>query len=249
MVQVSILGTGNVAKHLFDTLVSVENVDVVQVIGRNRSALKDFGNGTRTTSDFKGIADADIFIIAVKDDAITTVSQYLRDKKGLIVHTSGSVSMDVLSENGRYGVFYPLQTFSKHREVDMKSVPICLEAHDRADMDLLKKLAVCFSENVYEVDSEQRKSLHLAAVFVNNFTNHLYYIGQQICEEEGLPFGMLHPLIRETVDKIGPSAPYEVQTGPARRGDLETIKKHLEQLKNRDYKEVYEVLSKSIGKL
>ena len=249
MIRLSILGTGNVAKRLFEAFMVSGEVKVVQVVGRNEAVLLSFGYGAPTSSDFSKIKDADIFVVAVKDDAIATVSEYLRDKTGLVVHTSGSVSMDVLSPKERNGVFYPLQTFSKDREVDMRSVPFCLEAQRKKDMSLLKKLAATLSETMYEVDSTQRKALHLAAVFVNNFTNHLYYVGQQICEEKGLPFHILHPLIQETADKIEHLAPYDAQTGPARRGDFETISLHLQWVKESGMREIYTVMSESIEKL
>ena len=145
--------------------------------------------------------------------------------------------------------FILLQTFSKNREVNMSAVPICLEAHHESDIKILEKLAATVSEKVYQVDSERRKALHLAAVFVNNFTNHLYHIGQKICEDSKLPTSILQPLIQETVGKIEQLSPRDAQTGPARRGDDETIKKHLEQLDSSEYKEIYRVMSESIGKL
>ncbi len=249
MLKVAIIGTGNLAQHLFDAFSACPTIDIVQVVGRNTKALGDFKKSAATSTDFKNIADAAIFIIAVSDTAIPAVSKHLTHTNGLVVHTSGSVSMDALSGHHRCGVFYPLQTFTKNRKVAMNSVPFCLEAHDEADLDLLKKLAGTLSEKVYEVSSEQRKVLHLAAVFVNNFTNHLYHIAKVICDEKGLPFEILLPLIRETLDKTEQLMPYDAQTGPARRGDSETIEKHLKQLKNSRYKKVYEVMSESIGKL
>ncbi len=249
MLNVVIIGTGNLARHLFDSFSACPKIDIVQVVGRNSKALGYFEKSAATSTDFKNIADAAIFIIAVSDTAIPSVSKYLANKKGLVLHTSGSVSINALSGHHRYGVFYPLQTFTKDRKVAMDSVPFCLEAHDETDLDLLKKLTAQLSEKAYEVDSEQRKVLHLAAVFVNNFTNHLYHIGNEICNEKGLAFEILQPLIQETMAKTVQLTPYEAQTGPARRGDLETIEKHLEQLENSGYKEVYGILSKSIGKL
>lgn len=249
MLQVTIIGTGNLARHLFDAFSASPTIDIVQVVGRNTKALGYFEKSAATSTDFKNIAEAAIFIIAVSDAAIASVSKYLTDTKGLVVHTSGSVSMDALYHHQRYGVFYPLQTFTKERKVAMNSVPFCLEAHDEADLKLLKKLAGKLSEKIYEVDSEQRKVLHLAAVFVNNFTNHLYQIGKEICDNKGLSFEILQPLIQETVNKIEQLTPYDAQTGPARRGDSETITRHLEELKNSGHKNVYRVLSASIGKL
>lgn len=249
MLNVTIIGTGNLAQHFFDAFMACPTINIVQVVGRNAKALEHFEKSAVVSTDFKNIAETPIFIIAVSDTAIPEVSKYLTHTKGLIVHTSGSVSMDALSGHHHYGVFYPLQTFTKNRKIAMNSVPFCLEAHDKADLDLLKKLAGKLSEKVYEVNSEQRKVLHLAAVFVNNFTNHLYHIGKKICDEKGLPFEILQPLIQETLDKAEQLTPYDAQTGPARRGDSETISKHLDELKKSGFGEVYKVLSKSIGKL
>ncbi|MGB6154043.1 MAG: DUF2520 domain-containing protein [Pricia sp.] len=249
MIRVSILGTGNVATHLFRAFLKSEEIEVVQVVGRNSEALRAFSGQTRTLSDFSNIREADVFIIAVKDDVIVKVSEYVNHIKGLVVHTSGSVSIAALSACHRYGVFYPLQSFSKDSAVDMRSVPICLEAHDSPDTDLLDTLATTISDKVYRVDSTRRKTLHLAAVFVNNFTNHLYHIGQHICEQNELPTEILQPLIRETAAKLERLKPYDAQTGPARRGDNKTIDRHLEQLKSSEFKEIYEMMSASIGKL
>ena len=247
MARIGILGAGNVATHLLEAFETLTDTEIVQVVGRNAKALKRFGNsGIGNSSDFENIANADIYVIAVSDDAISEVSRFLKNKEGLVVHTSGSVSMEALSQHPRRGVFYPLQTFSRERKTDMKSVPICLEAQKDDDLIVLKQLAGQLSCEVYEVDSQQRKSLHLAAVFVNNFTNHLYHIGKDICGKNGLPFEILHPLIRETVDKITVISPFEAQTGPARRGDSETIKNHIGQLKDSDYSKLYDVLSESI---
>ncbi|MGB7395077.1 MAG: DUF2520 domain-containing protein [Pricia sp.] len=252
MVRISILGTGNVAWHLVSAFSAAEDVEIVQLVGRNPSALKNLYVRLSTTnsppkvSDFSYIAESDVYILAVSDDAIAEVSGFIGDRKGLVVHTSGSVSMDVLSQHPRHGVLYPLQSFSKDRKVDTESVPFCLEAGTDADMHVLKNLASNLSQKIYGVDSDQRRVLHLAAVFVNNFTNHLYHIGQHLCQNEGLPFDLLQPLIQETAYKIEHLSPIDSQTGPARRGDAKTINIHLEQLQNSDYKEVYSVLSESI---
>ena len=253
MVRITILGTGNVARHLAFAFSSVQGVEIVQIVGRDTTALKSLvkrlpkaWDRSPKTTDFSHVADADVYLIAVSDDAIAEVSGLLEDKKGLVVHTSGSVSMNVLSRHPRRGVFYPLQTFSRDRKVPMKSVPFCLEGHQDSDRNVLKYLAGQLSERVYDVDSRQRKALHLSAIFVNNFTNHLVYIGQDICQQKEMPFDILHPLIRETVDKMEELSPLEAQTGPARRGDAKTIENHLEQLKSSDHKEVYSILSESI---
>ena len=152
----------------------------------------------------------------------------------------------MLPNSARSGVFYPLQTFSKDREVDFENIPLCVEAKNLEDLVLLKKLAKAISKSVYEISSEQRKSLHLAAVFVNNFTNHLYHIGNEICRKNKLPFDILKPLILETASKVNTLPPIEAQTGPAKRNDEETIEKQLDQLQNREQREVYQILTNSI---
>lgn len=249
MIRISILGTGNVARHLCHAFKAIDTVKIVQVVGRNEKALKTFGSLIDTTSDFTKILEADIYIIAVKDDAVLEVSEHLKGKRGLVVHTSGSVSLDALSPHERHGVFYPLQTFSQDRKVDMKSVPFCLEAHDEPDLGLLEQLSFKISSKVYIVDTDQRLALHLAAVFVNNFTNHLYHIGKEICDKKQLPFEILYPLIRETTAKVGSLSPNDAQTGPARRGDVETMERHMRQLEHSRYEGVYKILSGSIENL
>lgn len=248
MIKVSILGTGNVATHLFRAFSNSAEIEIVQVIGRNKEALQAFGKEEKTTTDFSRLKFSDIYIVALSDSSINFVSQEITINNSLIVHTSGNTPMSALSTHQRRGVFYPLQTFSKSNELDFKNVPVCLEANDEADLALLKKLAHLVSENVYEISTEQRKSLHLAAVFTNNFTNYIYHVGSEICKENNVPFEILSPLIQETAEKIKSLSPFDAQTGPARRGDHNTISNHLEQLNNPEYKAVYELLSKSIEK-
>ncbi len=244
MVKVVIIGAGNVALHLLKAFEECTKIDVLQMYSRS---IKKTENNISFTTDYTKIKDADIYIIAVSDDAIPSVSKKLTHKKGLVVHTSGSVPMHVLSKNSRYGVFYPLQTFSKEQEVDFSTVPICIEAKNKTGLDLLTSLGNLVSRNVQEVSSEQRKSLHLAAVIVNNFTNHLYHLGNTICEEKNVSFELLKPLILETVKKLDTSSPFNAQTGPAKRGDKGTIKSHLNQLKDENLKKIYSILSQSIN--
>ncbi|SHJ70089.1 Rossmann-like and DUF2520 domain-containing protein [Pseudozobellia thermophila] len=246
MISVSIIGSGRVAKHLHDAFSLNGEIDIVQVVSRNTTALQGFDQARSTTSDFKDIADSDIYIIAVSDNAINSVSQQLNTKNKLVVHTSGATPMDILATHPRHGVFYPLQSFSKDRPMDFNKVPLCLESNTQSDLDLLKQLAQKITGRIYEVSTEQRKTLHLAAVFVNNFTNHLYHLAHEICKEKELSFELLRPLIGETVDKLSHLTPYQAQTGPARRGDQSTIDTHLAQLKKPVEIEIYKLLSQSI---
>jgi len=248
MISIVLIGTGNVARHLFDTFRLCPETKVVQVLGRHEKNLDYFREFSGTSSDFKKLLPADLYIIAVNDDAIPSVSQLITDKNGIVVHTSGSISMDELSHHDHRGVFYPLQTFSEERKIDFKKVPICLESKQKEDLELLKRLAHLLSDHVYEISSEQRKSLHLAAVFASNFTNHLYHIGNTICRENQISFDILKPLILETAHKIEDLSPHDAQTGPAKRGDKRTMKKHMEELGDSGHKEIYMLLSRSIEK-
>ena len=243
MIKVIIIGTGNVSYHLQKAFSQTESVEVIHVLP-SRSDLSSFLS--KNNPDYSYIDEVDVFIIAVNDDAIKTVSKHFENIPKLLVHTSGSVPLSALSKEVRHGVFYPAQTFSKERGVVFKTIPICIEANDSKDMELLKRLALAISDKVFEIDSEQRKALHLAAVFVNNFANHLYQIGNEICQENKISFELLKPLIIETASKIKTLDPLEAQTGPAKRNDTHTINRHLEQLKTKKQKEIYSILTESI---
>ncbi|QLG46758.1 Rossmann-like and DUF2520 domain-containing protein [Costertonia aggregata] len=248
MITITLVGTGNVAKHLFDAFLALNNVTVIQVVGRNKKALTHFEKHAPTTTDFKKINPSDVLIIAISDDSINTVSQLFTNYRGLVCHTSGSVPLNDLKSN-RKGVFYPLQTFTVGKKIDFKTVPICIEAKNKEDEKLLERLAKTLSKKVYHITSEQRKPLHLAAVFVNNFTNHLYHIGENICTEHKIPFDLLKALIMETAHKIQTLSPKESQTGPAKRNDTRTIEEHLNQIQDKDQYEIYGLLTQSIQKI
>ncbi len=246
MISATIIGTGNVAMNLCEAFKLCGSVLLKQVIGRNPKVLENFQAYAKTSTDFKMILDSDVCVIAVSDDSITSISKHFTNYNGLLIHTSGSVAVHALPKECRKGVFYPLQTFSNGRTIDFNKVPICIEAEEEVDFELLKNLAESISRSVFKISSEQRRSLHLAAVFVNNFTNHLYEVGQHICRENNVPFELLKPLILETAKKMESLSPNKAQTGPARRRDKKTIDGHLEQLKNKKQKEIYKSLTESI---
>lgn len=252
MISVSIIGSGNVAQHLISAFEKAENIELVQVYSRNPTANFPDSKSVAITQNFNKLQPVDLFIIAVSDDVITSVSDQIPFSNQLVVHTSGSVAMESLCNSNRKGVFYPLQTLSKTKEINFKEVPLCIESETNSDLQLLHEVASAISNNVFEIDSNQRKSLHVAAVFVNNFTNHLFQIGNEICDENGVSFEILKPLILETANKINSLSPKEAQTGPAKRKDTTTINKHLDFLSNPNHKEIYKILTKSIidnGKL
>ena len=246
MIKVVLLGAGNVGTHLFRVLHQAKDISLIQWYNRSEKALEEGKNLTTTTTNLQHIVAADLYLIAVADAALQEVSQALEHRKGLIAHTAGSVPMNQLKKHNKHGVFYPLQSFSKQKQVDFNQIPLCLEANTPANLSLLKKVAHSLGGPIHFIDSTQRKALHIAAVFVNNFTNHLYTIGHNICQKEGMPFSILQPLIKETADKIAELSPMAAQTGPALRKDQKTITHHIEQLTSLNQKKLYESLTNSI---
>ena len=250
MTKVIIIGSGNVAQHLIVAFQNSQNlgseIELVQVFSRQTASVSHLLDLSHITNDLDALAEADLYIIAVSDDAIAAISSKLPFKNRLVVHTSGSVPLNALDDNNRKGVFYPLQTFTKNKAVDFRTIPICLESENATDYQLLDKVAKSISDKIFAINSEQRKALHVAAVFVNNFTNHLYQIGQEICQEHQVPFEILNPLIAETAQKIMLLSPSEAQTGPAKRNDTATIEAHEAFLSNKNHLKIYKTLTQSI---
>ncbi len=251
--KVVIIGAGNVATHLVHALKKI-NVEITQIWSfnyQNAQVLAKSVNATAINSLKEIDNKAQIAFIAIKDDSIETIAKEIPAFKGLVLHTSGSVSVNVflgLLEN--YGVFYPLQTFSKNKALNFKTIPICIEANNDQNLNTLKTFANLLSNHVVEIVSQERKILHLTAVFACNFTNHLYAISQQILEKNNLKFDILRPLIAETAAKVQNTLPLNVQTGPAIRNDKETIKKQEILLQNEpEVLEIYKILSSHIKKI
>lgn len=246
MISVIILGAGNVATHLFKAFNKAENSVVNQWYNRSLKPLQPFKNNVDIINDLSQLKDADIYIIAVSDDAIEELSKQLPFGNKLVVHTSGSVSLHNLDKKNKRGVLYPLQTFSKNTDLNFETVPFCIEIEHKSNFNILKELVSDIGSKSYKVNSEQRAALHLAAVFVNNFTNQIYRIGHEIAESKSVDFNILKPLIKETANKIDNLSPYLAQTGPAKRNDKKTLKKHLKSLDKDIHKEIYELITKSI---
>lgn len=245
MIKVAIIGGGNVATHLANAFSKTNEVSLVQVYARNIEQVQHLKGVTSITNSIELLTKADVYIIAVSDDAIGDVSHKIKQKNGLVVHTSGSVAMQSLQNTDRKGIFYLLQSFSKDKEVNFDEIPFCLEAENEVDLQLLENLAKSIGKKIYRINSEQRKRLHVAAVFVNNFTNHMYKIGADICNEYQVPFEVLQPLIKETAQKITELTPDAAQTGPAKRNDQKTIQDHLALL-NAEQQKIYKLITKSI---
>lgn len=253
--EVSIIGTGNLAWHLAKAFEKV-NVKVAEIYARDIRKAEDLSSilydAEPTDSlDFSASA-SQIFFICVSDNAISNVAaQIIVPQKAIVVHTSGAKPLSLLEKipNAETGVFYPLQTFSRNVPMDFSSTPVCLEASSENTFKTLKNLASKLSENVKSVNSQERLIYHIGAVFSCNFVNHLWAISKEILESENLDFEMLKPIILETTHKMLDSHhPAEVQTGPAVRNDSETINSHLNFLSDdEDLYKVYTTLTESIS--
>jgi predicted short-subunit dehydrogenase-like oxidoreductase (DUF2520 family) len=251
--RITIIGSGNVATHLAAAFKNAGH-NIVQVYSRNmqNAALLAYHVKAEAIDSLEALtADTDIFVIAVKDDAIGPIAQQLAGYDKLIVHTSGAADLyTLLAFTDKAGVFYPLQTFSKTKEVDFLTVPLCIEGADEEIAKQLTSLAQTISNNVYQVSSAKRKTLHLAAVFACNFPNYLYGIAQQLLAQQNMDFDMLKPLILETAQKVQSHLPMQVQTGPAIRNDESTMNSHLQLLEgNAQLQQLYGLLSQGIIKL
>lgn len=252
--RISFVGAGNVAWHLAQVLEKSGKHSIEEVCSRTKSSSKKLAdklyNAEATTSLDFSESKADLIIISVPDDAIFSVASQINvNSKCTIVHTSGTMGIDELKpiKNANKGVFYPLQTFSKSKNVNFKNVPLCLEATNTLTEDFLEKLAFDICENVAFVNSADRKILHLGAVFACNFTNHLMGIAKQILEKEGLNFAILKPLIQETVEKALTMGPEKSQTGPAARNDTKTIESQTKLLaQNSSWQNIYKIVTDSI---
>lgn len=251
--SIAFIGAGNVAWHLARALEAAGHR--IQVVYSRTfaqaEALTDALQQAHPTHQLDFInTPADIFIVAVKDDAVAEVlKQAVFPPGSLVVHTSGSVPLSIFSAQPtvRGGVFYPLQTFSKTQAVDLKNTPIGIEATTPADCEMLYQLASSLSNRVFDLPAEARSILHVAAVFAGNFTNHLLGISRELLTPHQLDFTVLQPLVNETVQKAFANLPFRVQTGPAVRSDEATLHRHRQLLQNQPaYLPVYNLLTQSI---
>lgn len=251
--NVSFIGSGNLAWHLAPALDNTDFAvkEVFSPTRKNAAALADrlYQAEVKATLDFSN-SPSRIFIIAVSDDVITSIAQRIQlPSNSILVHTSGSQPLSVLgyAPTPNIGVFYPLQTFSKGQRIDFKDVPVFIESEDAETEKVLMAMAKAISKKVTKTKSDQRKAIHVAAVFASNFTNHMISVATEILEKNKLNIDLLRPLIAETINKSLSIGAAKAQTGPARRGDLEVLDHHIAFL-NDDEKmqEIYRVISQHI---
>lgn len=255
MLRIALIGAGNVAWHLAEALEAAGHriTEVFSRRRRNAVALAErlYGAVPVSKPDLSR-SIAELVILSVADSALPELLPELRLPPGaVVVHTSGTLPMNLLTQlNGSsYGVFYPLQTFSKAKAVNWQPVPICVEASDDSTLDLLAALASDISTKVYEINSNERKQLHLAAVIACNFANHLWHMASQILKPVGTNLEILHPLLEETLEKAMQIPPHKAQTGPAVRGDVVVIEQHVALLQSHSplWAEIYRLMSRSIA--
>lgn len=246
--QIVLIGSGNVAFHLAKAFTEAQ-IPVSQIFGRNTTELQKISEQFSIPFSTETLADADLYIISVSDSSIAEVSSLIKNKNVLVAHTSGSVSREALNGNYRKSVFYPLQTFSKSKNLDYSKIPFFIDAENENDEEILKNLASKISKNVMIANDEKRKYIHLTAVFACNFVNHLYARAKEISDSQGIPFDYFLPLIDETTQKIHELEPKLAQTGPAIRNDEKVLKLHESLLTDEEKLKIYKTLNESIKKM
>lgn len=251
--DIVLIGAGNAATHIGRACVS-RGIRVRYVFSRREESREKLAStvGARPLDDLASLGNiepVDLILLSISDDAIREVASKIPKGDFIVAHTSGVTPIDAMGDHSERGIFYPVQSLQQEREINFREVPICLEASDEVTHDRLKQLADEIAGPTYDLNSEQRRWLHLAAVFANNFTNQLYGISDELLEKYGMPLEVLQPLIEETARRITEDKPAQLQTGPASRGDKESIEKHRKMLENHpDWLEVYDAITKMILK-
>ena len=246
--KIVILGSGNVAFH-FAKAFSEKKIPVSQIFGRNEKALKEISENFSIPYSTQELFDADLYLIAVNDDAVPEISKKITKENCLVAHTSGSLPKEVLKGSYRKASFYPLQTFSKSKDLNYSEIPFFVEAENKDDLETLKNLALSISKNVMISDYEKRKYIHLTAVFACNFVNHLFARAKEIADAQNIPFKYFLPLIDETVQKIHEIEPKSAQTGPAVRNDERVLKLHEALIASDEQLKIYKTMNESIKKM
>ena len=246
--KIVIIGSGNVAYHLAKAFTQ-NNIEVSQIFGRNEVELNKISEELNIPYSTKDLDDADLYLISVSDSAVEQVSDLIKTEKALVAHTSGSLPIETLNGDYRKASFYPLQTFSKTKNLEYSKIPFFIEAENQIDEKSLFELASLISDNVETSDYEKRKYIHLTAVFACNFVNHLFARAKEISDSQDLDFNYFIPLIDETVEKIHHLEPKSAQTGPAVRGDERVLKLHEDLITDEEHLKIYQLMNESIKKM
>ena len=242
-IKIGLFGAGNVGQHLLAAFRKAPNVNIVGLWNRHPGKWKAVASDIPVVDTPEQMPDADVYILALKDDVLEDFSMHLKGRNVLTVHTSGAMASDIL-QTERKGVFYPLQTFTSGSAVEWTTIPLLVWADDARDLQLLQDLAGRISNNVHVINDSQRAHLHVAAVFTANFTNVMMQIADKITDEAEIPYELLLPLAARNFENLLTNAPYDVLTGPARRGDRKTIEKHLRLLQENGFNDEAEIYRK-----
>ena len=246
--KIAILGSGNVAYHLAK-MFKEKNIPISQIFGRNEKDLQEISEQFEIPFSTTELADAELYFIAVNDDAVAAISKNIKNQNSLVAHTSGSLPKEILEGNYRKASFYPLQTFSKSKMLQYSEIPFFVEAENEADSQILENLALKISEKVMKSHYEKRKYIHLTAVFACNFVNHLFARAKEISDSQQIPFHYFLPLIKETTSKIEKIEPKLAQTGPAIRNDEKILQLHEALITEEEHLKIYQVMNESIKKM
>lgn len=246
--KIAILGSGNVAYHLAK-MFKEKNIPISQIFGRNEKDLQEISEQFEIPFSTTELADAELYFIAVNDDAVAAISKNIKNQNSLVAHTSGSLPKEILEGNYRKASFYPLQTFSKSKMLQYSEIPFFVEGENEEDSQILENLALKISEKVMKSDYEKRKYIHLTAVFACNFVNHLFARAKEISDSQHIPFHYFLPLIKETTSKIEKIEPKLAQTGPAIRNDEKILQLHEALITEEEHLKIYQVMNESIKKM
>lgn len=246
VINISLIGTGRLSFNLMNEILDNKSLSLNQIYGRSKFRPKNISDQIEYIKEIKNLKKSDFYFIAVSDTEIEKISNKINSYDGIVIHLSGSTNINVLSIHKNHGVFYPLQTFSYDSNLSFKQIPILIEANSKINLSKIKKLADIFSKKVYKMNSSKRLVCHISATIANNFSNHMIVSAEKILEENKINKSIIKPLIFETFNKLNKMSAKDAQTGPALRNDYITIEKHVKQLVNSDFLDLYKEVTKNI---
>lgn len=241
MLEITIVGNGNLGSALANAIDNLKDFKLLEWYGRTW----DNNLPPQAITKLSKLKNADLYILAVSDNSIKKILDYI-DTNCFVIHCSGATSIGVFKNHPRSGVLFPIQTISKTNNTLFKYTPFCIEAKYENDLDVLKNLVLALEGSYELLDSIQRANIHLSAVWINNFVNHMISKGKKICADNNIPFSLLKPMLKKTINQALINDPNKIQTGPARRGDNETLEIHSQLINNLNDKKLYKIITKSI---
>ena len=248
MITISLIASGKLSYNLSIVFSYNENLRIFEIYSRQKKNTNLFNEKIKFTDKIENLRKADFYFILCNDDSIKEISKKINVNGGMVLHSSGTININILSNHKNYGVFYPLQTFNFHNKLNFTDVPVLIEANTKKNLDKLKKLCELLNTTCKVIHSKDRLYYHLAATFANNFTNHLLSITDEIINKFNLNKDFFIPISNQTIQKFKENKSKESQTGPAIRNDVKTIKKHERILENSKYLNLYKIITESIKK-